>query len=108
LRAVVGDRERAARAAEAECASIEGRLRALEARRTALQERALARSARAIGGRSLLAGVEIREEGRSAVLAALGALARGFIVNRSGASLLDDEQGALLIEGSAGRLVAAP
>ena len=106
LRAVVGDRERAARAAEAECASIEGRLRALEARRTALQERALARSARAIGGRSLLAGVEIREEGRSAVLAALGALARGFIVNRSGASLLDDEQGALLIEGSAGRLVA--
>ena len=106
LRAIVGDRERAARAAEAECASIEGRLRALEARRAALQERALARSARAIGGRSLLAGVEIREEGRSAVLAALGALARGFIVNRNGASLLDDEQGALLIEGSAGRLAA--
>jgi chromosome segregation protein len=104
LRAVVGDRERAARAAEAECASIEGRLRALEARRTALQERALARSARAIGGRSLLAGVEIREEGRGAVLAALGALARGFIVSRTGASLLDDEQGALLIEGSAGKL----
>lgn len=106
LRAVVGERERAARAAEAECASIEGRLRALEARRTALQERALARSARAIGGRSLLAGVEIREEGRNAVLAALGALARGFVVNRNGASLLDDEQGALLIEGSPGRFAA--
>ena len=106
LRAVVGDRERAARAAEAECATIEGRLSALEARRSALQERALARAARAIGGRSLLAGVEIREEGRSAVLAALGALARGFIVNRSGASLLDDEQGALLIEGAAGSLAA--
>ncbi len=106
LRAVVGDRERAARAAEAECATIEGRLNALEGRRSALQERALARAARAIGGRSLLAGVEIREEGRSAVLAALGALARGFIVNRSGASLLDDEQGALLIEGAAGSLAA--
>ncbi|MGA0155842.1 MAG: chromosome segregation protein SMC [Candidatus Limnocylindrus sp.] len=106
LRAVVGDRERAARAAEAECATIEGRLNALEGRRSAIQERALARAARAIGGRSLLAGVEIREEGRSAVLAALGALARGFIVNRSGASLLDDEQGALLIEGAAGSLAA--
>ena len=106
LRAIVGDRDRAARAAEAECASIEGRLRALEARRTVLQERALARSARAMGGRSLLAGVEIREEGRGAVLAALGALARGFIVSRSGASLLDDDQGALLIEGSAGKLAA--
>ena len=106
LRAIVGDRDRAARAAEAECASIEGRLRALEARRTVLQERALARSARAMGGRSLLAGVEIREEGRGAVLAALGALPRGFIVSRSGASLLDDDQGALLIEGSAGKLAA--
>ena len=98
-RALVGDRDSAARAAEAESATLQGRLSALEARRTALQERALARAARAIGGRSLLAGVEIREEGRSAVLAALGALARGFIVDRSGATLLDDEQGALLIEG---------
>ena len=98
-RALVSDRDSAARAAEAECATLQGRLSALEARRTALQERALARAARAIGGRSLLAGVEIREEGRSAVLAALGALARGFIVDRSGATLLDDEQGALLIEG---------
>ena len=106
LRAIAGDRERVARAAEAECASIEGRLTALEGRRTALQERALARAARAIGGRSVLAGVEIREEGRSAVLAALGALARGFIVNRNGASLLDDEQGALLIEGLMGSQVA--
>jgi len=106
LRAVAGDRDRAARAAEAECATLEGRLSALEARRSAIQERALARAARAIGGRSLLAGVEIREEGRSAVLAALGALARGFIVDRSGATLLDDDQGALLIEGSAGALVA--
>ncbi len=106
LRAIAGDRERAARAAEAECATLQGRCTALEARRTSLQERALARAARAIGGRSLLAGVEIREEGRSAVLAALGALARGFIVDRSGASLLDDEQGALLIEGSAGNLAA--
>ena len=98
-RALVGDRDSAARAAEAESATLQGRLSALEARRIALQERALARAARAIGGRSLLAGVEIREEGRSAVLAALGALARGFIVDRSGATLLDDEQGALLIEG---------
>lgn len=106
LRAVVGDRERAARAAEAECATLEGRLTALEARRTALQERALARAARSIGGRSLLAGVEIREEGRSAVLAALGALARGFIVSRSGATLLDDEQGALLIEGTPSSRIA--
>ena len=98
-RALFGDRDSAARAAEAESATLQGRLSALEARRTALQERALARAARAIGGRSLLAGVEIREEGRGAVLAALGALARGFIVDRSGATLLDDEQGALLIEG---------
>ena len=98
-RALVGDRDSAARAAEAESATLQGRLSALETRRTALQERALARAARAIGGRSLLSGVEIREEGRSAVLAALGALARGFIVDRNGATLLDDEQGALLIEG---------
>ena len=105
-RALVADRERAARTAEAECATISGRLTALETRRSALQERALARAARAIGGRSLLAGVEIREEGRRAVLAALGSLARGFIVDRSGASLLDDEQGALLIDGSAQRQIA--
>jgi len=105
-RALVGDRDAAARAAEAESATLQGRLSALEARRTALQERALARAARAIGGRSLLAGVEIREEGRSAVLAALGALSRGFIVDRSGASLLDDEQGALLIEGTPQALIA--
>lgn len=98
-RAMVGDRDGAARVAEAESATLQGRLSALETRRTALQERALARAARAIGGRSLLAGVEIREEGRSAVLAALGALARGFIVDRNGVTLLDDEQGALLIEG---------
>jgi len=105
-RALVGDRDSAARAAEAESATLQGRLSALETRRTALQERALARAARAIGGRSLLAGVEIREEGRSAVLAALGALARGFIVDRSGATLLDDEQGALLIEGVAQAAIA--
>ena len=105
-RALAGDRESAARAAEAEGATLKGRLSALEARRTALQERALARAARAIGGRSLLAGVEIREEGRGAVLAALGALARGFIVGRSGATLLDDEQGALMIEGAAEAVVA--
>ena len=60
----------------------------------------MAKAVRAIGGRSLLAGVELREEGRAAVLAALGALARGFIVDRRGAGLLDDEQGALLVEGS--------
>ena len=99
-RAVATDRDAAARSAAAEVAALRGRLEALEGRRTALQERALAKAARAIGGRSLLAGVEIREEGRAAVLAALGALARGFIVDRRGASLLDDEQGALFIEGS--------
>lgn len=105
-RALVGDRDSAARTAEAESATLQGRITVLEARRTALQERALARAARAIGGRSLLAGVEIREEGRSAVLSALGALARGFIVDRSGQSLLDDEQGALLIEGVAQAVIA--
>ena len=99
-RATVGERERAARSAEAEAAALTGRLTALEARRAALQERALSKAAHAIGGRSLLAGVELREEGRTAVLAALGALARGFVVDQRGASLLDDEQGALLIDGA--------
>ncbi|MCX5977923.1 MAG: AAA family ATPase [Chloroflexi bacterium] len=99
-RATVGESERAARAAEAEAASLSGRLTALETRRAALQERALSKAAHAIGGRSLLAGVELREEGRTAVLAALGALARGFVVDQRGASLLDDEQGALLIDGA--------
>ena len=99
-RATVGESERAARAAEAEAASFTGRLTALEARRAALQERALSKAAHAIGGRSLLAGVELREEGRTAVLAALGALARGFVVDQRGAGLLDDEQGALLIDGA--------
>ncbi|MFZ9352917.1 MAG: chromosome segregation protein SMC, partial [Candidatus Limnocylindrus sp.] len=99
-RATVGESERAARRAEAEAAAVSGRLAALETRRTALQDRALAKAAHAMGGRGLLAGVELREEGRAAVLAALGALARGFVVDQRGASLLDDEQGALLIEGS--------
>ena len=99
-RAIAGERERAARAAEAEAASLTGRLAALEARRAALQERALSKAAHAIGGRSLLAGAELREEGRTAILAALGALARGFVVDQRGANLLDDEQGALLIDGA--------
>ena len=99
-RATVGESERAARTAEAEAAALTGRLSALEARRAALQERALSKAAHAIGGRSLLAGVELREEGRTAVLAALGTLARGFVVDQRGASLLDDEQGALLIDGA--------
>lgn len=99
-RATMGESERAARAAEAEAASASGRLTALETRRAALQERALSKAAHAIGGRGLLAGIELREEGRTAVLAALGALARGFVVDQRGASLLDDEQGALLIDGA--------
>lgn len=102
-RAVAADRELTARRVAAEVAALRGRLEMLERRRTALQERSFAKAARAIGGRSLLAGVEIREEGRAAVLAALGALARGFIVDRRGAALLDDEQGALFIEGSSAR-----
>ena len=99
-RATAGESERAARAAEAEAASLSGRLTALESRRATLQERALSKAAHAIGGRNLLAGVELREEGRTAVIAALGALARGFVVDQRGASLLDDEQGALLIDGA--------
>lgn len=99
-RAIAGERERAARAAEAEAASHTGRLTALESRRAALQEQGLAKAAHAIGGRSLLAGVELREESRTAILAALGALARGFVVDQRGASLLDDQQGALLIDGA--------
>ena len=105
-RALASDRDLAARSAGAEVAALRGRLEALEGRRAALQERALAKAARAIGGRSLLAGVEIREEGRAAVLAALGALARGFIVDRRGASLLDEEQGALYVEGSSAPVVS--
>ena len=100
-RATAGDREASARAAEAEAAALRGRLAAVESRRAALQERSLAQAVRAIGGRSLLSGVEIREEGRAAVLAALGALAQGFVVDRRAAGLLDDAEGALLVEGVA-------
>lgn len=101
-RATSGERDRGARTAEAEAASLVGRLAALEARRAAVQARTLAKSALAIGGRSVLAGVVLREEGRTAVLAALGALARGFVVDQRGVGLLDDEQGALIIDGSQG------
>lgn len=96
-RVTAGDHERSARSAEAEVASLAGRLSALEARREGTLQGSLARAAHAIGGRSLLAGVEIREEGRAAVLAALGALARGFVVDARGAALLDDALGALLV-----------
>ena len=100
-RALAAERESAARAVEAELSSDRGRLSALESRRATLQDRALAKAAQALGGRSLLSGVEIREEGRTAVLAALGVLARGFLVDRRGATLLDDDEGAILVDGIA-------
>ena len=99
-RATAGAAERAARAAEAEAASAKGRLVALESRRAAVQERALAKAVQAIGGRGVLAGSEIREESQTALLAALGALAQGFVVDERGAALLDDEQGAVVVEGA--------
>ena len=99
-RATAGAAERAARSAEAEAATAKGRLVALESRRAALQERALAKAVQAIGGRGVLAGSEIREESQTALLAALGALAQGFVVDERGASLLDDEQGAVVVEGA--------
>jgi chromosome segregation protein len=106
-RATVSERQLSAHTLESELASQRGRMAALEARRTVREARALDRAAREIGGQRLLDGVQIREEGRLAIFAALGALVDAYVVDRRGASLLDDVQGALLIDGLVSVTVAA-
>ncbi len=102
--------ERAASAGE-ELSAIRGRLAAATARLAEDEARGIARAARRVGGRRVDSELQVDPSFRVAVEAALGEIARGYVVGRAAVGGLATERGWLIVEerrgGSAGRLVPA-
>jgi chromosome segregation protein len=88
--------ERAARAG-AMLATARGRLEQLERRLAEEEERGIARAARRLGGRRVDEDLGIDPSLRAAVEAALGDLARAYVVGRDGAGSLGGERGHLVV-----------
>ncbi len=92
--------ERAATTA-AMVAGLRGRLELLEARRAEEETRGIARAARRRGGRRLDDDLGVEPTLRVAVEAALGELARAYLVERDAVPALAGERGTLAIQGAA-------
>jgi len=88
--------ERAARAG-AMLATARGRLDQLERRLSEEEERGIARAARRLGGRRVDEDLVVDPSLRAAVEAALGDLARAYLVGRDGAVSLGGERGHLVV-----------
>ena len=98
----------ASAAAGARAATLRGRLEALQARLAEDETRGIGRAARRVGGRALAAGLDVDPALRVAVSAALGELARSFVVRRAHLASLTGERGLLVLDDAAGPGAAAP
>ena len=88
--------ERSARASSM-LATARGRLEALERRLAEEEARGIARAVRRLGGRRVDEDLGVDPPFRAAVEAALGELARGYVVERGGAATLSGERGHLVV-----------
>ena len=95
-------------AAGARAATLRGRLEALQARLAEDETRGIGRAARRAGGRALAAGLDVDPALRVAVSAALGDLARSFVVRRDHLASLTGERGLVVLGDAAGPGVVAP
>jgi chromosome segregation protein len=98
----------AAAAAGARAATLRGRLQALEARLAEDETRGIGRAARRVGGRALVTGLDVEPALRVAVSAALGELARAFVVRHADVAALADERGIVVLDDAAGAGAAGP
>ena len=89
--------ERAARAGSM-LAGARGRLEQLERRLAEDEERGIARAARRLGGRRVDEDLGVEPGLRAAVEAALGDLARAYVVERHGAASLAGERGHVVVQ----------
>lgn len=98
----------ASAAAGARAATLRGRLEALQARLAEDETRGIGRAARRAGGRALAAGLDVDPALRVAVSAALGDLARSFVVRRDHLAALSGERGLIVLDDAVGPGVALP
>jgi chromosome segregation protein len=89
--------ERATAAGEA-LSAIRGRLAAATARLAEDEARGIARAARRVGGRRVDSELQVDPAFRVAVEAALGEIARGYVVGRAAVGGLAAERGWLIVE----------
>ena len=88
--------ERAAKAGTT-LAGARGRLEQLERRLAEEEDRGIARAARRLGGRRVDEDLGIEPSLRAAVEAALGELARAYVIERGGATTLAGERGHVIV-----------
>ena len=98
----------ASAAAGARAATLRGRLEALQARLAEDETRGIGRAARRVGGRALAAGLDVDPPLRVAVSAALGELARSFVVRRDHLAALTGERGVVVLGDAAGPGAVVP
>ncbi|MEA2537208.1 MAG: chromosome segregation protein, partial [Chloroflexota bacterium] len=88
----------AATAAGSRVATLRGRLEAVRARLAEDEARGIARAARRVGGRRLDEDLQIEPDFRAAVGAALGEVARAYLVGRGAVPGLAAERGTVVVE----------
>ncbi|HEX7400072.1 MAG TPA: hypothetical protein VF302_09900, partial [Candidatus Limnocylindrales bacterium] len=98
----------ASAAAGALAATLRGRLAALQASLAEDETRGIGRAARRLGGRAMAAGLDVDPALRVAVSAALGELARSYVVGRDGLDALSGERGVVVLGDAAGPGAARP
>ncbi len=87
-----------ATAAVMQAAGLRGSLEALRARLAEEETRGIARAARRIGGRRLDEELQVEPAFRAAVEAALGEMARAYLVRRDAVTQLRSERGTLVVD----------
>jgi chromosome segregation protein len=87
-----------ATAAGARAAAVRGSVEAIAARLEQDEARGIARAARRLGGRRIDAELQVEPRSRAAVAAALGDLARAYLVGREAIAELAGERGTLVLE----------
>ena len=92
----------AAAGAGAGAATLRGRLAALQSALAEDETRGIGRAARRLGGRAMAAGLDVDPALRVAVAAALGELARSYVVRRDSLEALSAERGLLVLGDAAG------
>ena len=98
----------AAAAANARAAAVGGRLAALDAALAEDETRGIGRVARRLGGRAIAAGLDVDPALRVAVSAALGDLARSYVVRRDDVASLAGERGLVVLGDAIGPGASAP
>jgi chromosome segregation protein len=91
----------AATATRSRAASLRGRLEAVRARQAEEEARGIARAARRVGGRRLDEELQVEPAFRAAVEAALGEVARAYLVDRGAVAALAAERGTVAVDDGA-------